>query len=238
MAFSGGDIRFRKSISSLFDSSRYADAKIECDGHVFPIHKSIVCTQSEYFSRAFDEKNGFKEAKTNTIELEDVEASTVRAMIEYMYHGDYKTDDLDDDTMPSIKVYAAAEMYQVEGLKEVAAKHFQQVVHGLFELPFFPNAIKTIYQSTLEHDRGLRDIVVCAAAFKIDALLKSPVLNDVLDEVGSFGKDLIHEIRKEEYQEKTKIICPSPSMYNPDYGISFEDQISDPLRKMRRQLPG
>ncbi|KAK8234719.1 BTB/POZ protein [Phyllosticta capitalensis] len=249
--------RLRRSISGLLDSGRYFDAKIECGGETFHVHKSVVCTQSEYFARVFDENNGFKgvigcipshhfsiarpvllisdgnitataphsalftsttahfqrsnaprdftfwdrqplltmtqEGQTSSIELKDIEASTVRAMIEFMYHGGYKTTE-ENEIMLNIDVYATAEMYQVEGLKDIAAQHFKVVVPSFFDLPTFPDAIRAIYQGTMEEDRGLRDVLVETAAGKIDELIKDPVFNAVLEEVGAFGKHLIHTI--------------------------------------------
>ncbi|KAK8239388.1 BTB/POZ protein [Phyllosticta capitalensis] len=203
--------RLRRSISGLLDSGRYFDAKIECGGETFHVHKSVVCTQSEYFARVFDENNGFKEGQTSSIELKDIEASTVRAMIEFMYHGDYKTTE-ENEIMLNIDVYATAEMYQVEGLKDIAAQHFKVVVPSFFDLPTFPDAIRAIYQGTMEEDRGLRDVLVETAAGKIDELIKDPVFNAVLEEVGAFGKHLIHTIHgRWKTEERLRIQCPNYS---------------------------
>ncbi|KAK7536818.1 BTB/POZ protein [Phyllosticta citribraziliensis] len=209
MPASEGDHRLRKSIASLLDSGRFADAKIECDGQTFHVHKSVICTQSEYFSRAFDEKNGFKEANTSTIQLQEIEASTVRAIIEFMYHGDYKTTAEDNDLLLSIDVYAAAEMYQVGGLKEAATRHFKEVAPSMFDIPTFPDAIHAIYQSTMEEDRGLRDILVDTAVPQIHDLVKATKFNNTLVQNGEFGKDLVHAMNmKFEDDVLVTITCP------------------------------
>lgn len=38
----------------LLESGDYSDATISCYGVTFRIHRSILCSQSEYFRKAFD----------------------------------------------------------------------------------------------------------------------------------------------------------------------------------------
>lgn len=45
----------------LFNSPQYSDLKISSgDGTVYHVHKSIVCTQSEFFANACNLEPGFK----------------------------------------------------------------------------------------------------------------------------------------------------------------------------------
>jgi hypothetical protein len=39
---------------SCLESSQYSDATIRCEGREFKVHKIVVCTQSEFFSKAFN----------------------------------------------------------------------------------------------------------------------------------------------------------------------------------------
>ncbi|KAK7536812.1 BTB/POZ protein [Phyllosticta citribraziliensis] len=215
-----GDRHVRQSISGLLESGRYSDAKIVCGDQTFHIHKAVVCTQSEYFSRAFDDINGFKarapslrglthapphsfksltsggptqEARTNTIELQDISPSVVRSILEYMYHGVCpKSPDPNEELMASINVFAAAEMYQLTNLKDAAVSRFKEGADGMFHLPMLRVAVKSIYEGTVEQDRGLRDVIVDAAVRKMDDIVDDPAFNDTLGDVPAFAKDVVH----------------------------------------------
>ncbi|KAK8176738.1 BTB/POZ protein [Phyllosticta citribraziliensis] len=170
-----GDRHVRQSISGLLESGRYSDAKIVCGDQTFHIHKAVVCTQSEYFSRAFDDINGFKEARTNTIELQDISPSVVRSILEYMYHGVCpKSPDPNEELM------------------DAAVSRFKEGADGMFHLPMLRVAVKSIYEGTVEQDRGLRDVIVDAAVRKMDDIVDDPAFNDTLGDVPAFAKDVVH----------------------------------------------
>jgi len=58
------------------------------------------------------------------------------------------------------KVYALAEKYGINGLKALARRKFASQVGHHFSSEELPFAIQEVYESTVEADRGLRDIVV------------------------------------------------------------------------------
>jgi len=58
------------------------------------------------------------------------------------------------------KVYAIAEKYGIRGLKALAQKKFAAQMAYHWESVEFPEAIQEAYESTLDSDRGLRDIVI------------------------------------------------------------------------------
>jgi len=62
------------------------------------------------------------------------------------------------------KVYALAEKYDIPSLKQVARSKFERAMACHYDSPDFADAIEEVYCSTLDSDRGLRDIVL--EAFK------------------------------------------------------------------------
>jgi len=58
------------------------------------------------------------------------------------------------------KVYAIAEKYGIRGLKALAQKKFASQMAYHWESPEFPEAIQEAYETTVDSDRGLRDIVI------------------------------------------------------------------------------
>jgi hypothetical protein len=60
-------------------------------------------------------------------------------------------------------VYALAEKYAVSGLKEMALRNFRHVADGEnCNLEEFSDASELAYSTTIDSDRGLRDVVVGA----------------------------------------------------------------------------
>lgn len=58
------------------------------------------------------------------------------------------------------KVYALAEKYGINGLKALARKKFSSQVKEHLSSEEFPLAMQEVYESTVDSDRGLRDIVI------------------------------------------------------------------------------
>ncbi|KAK8176900.1 hypothetical protein IWX90DRAFT_410411 [Phyllosticta citrichinensis] len=112
-----------------------------------------------------------------------------------------------------VDIYTAAEMYQLGTLKTMASRDFRGLCDNIFTLATFLSAVKTIYQGTVEQDRGLRDTLVTAAVQQLDRLLLNPASNEVLEEFGAFAKDLIHSI-KWHLHKTVRVQCYQPNCYH------------------------
>jgi hypothetical protein len=62
------------------------------------------------------------------------------------------------------RVYALAEKYDIPSLKQLAKSKFEMAMACFYDSPDFAEAIEEVYCSTIDSDRGLRDIVL--EAFK------------------------------------------------------------------------
>lgn len=58
------------------------------------------------------------------------------------------------------RVYALAEKYDIPSLKMLARSKFETAMACHYDSPDLPEAIEEVYCSTLDNDRGLRDIVL------------------------------------------------------------------------------
>ena len=96
----------------------------------------------------------------------------------------------------NVLVYAIAERYFIEGLKEMARVKFRSQAENLLSVKEFPEIIRELYQSTLSSDRGLRDIVshICAQQGRI--VVDRPDLSASIVENGEFGLDILREVLK------------------------------------------
>lgn len=81
---------------------------------------------------------------------------------------DYDSSDEEDEDMQEdeshlllhTQVYALAEKYDIPSLKSLARQKFEMAVACNYDSPELPEAIEEIYCSTLDTDRGLRDVIL------------------------------------------------------------------------------
>ncbi|KAJ4351825.1 uncharacterized protein N0V89_007169 [Didymosphaeria variabile] len=59
-----------------------------------------------------------------------------------------------------VKVYAIAEKYGIVGLKSLARKKFADQIQAHLSSEELPEACQEAYESTVDTDRGLRDIII------------------------------------------------------------------------------
>lgn len=141
------------------------------------------------------------------IELKEDDVQVVEAMLHFLYRCDY--DSSGNDQRPvspmlfNIKVYTAADKYDIPPLKSCARKKFDKVVDTCWDMDDFAHAITLIYSSTPPTDRGLRDIVVDVAHEHLKELLKKDKFFRVLEETPGFAADIIHLMVPEEPSKKT-----------------------------------
>jgi len=74
----------------LFNNTKYSDARILIRDVTLPVHKSVICIQSEYFEKAFQES--FVEGSSGELRFNDGSGAAHWRILEYMYIGDYSDD--------------------------------------------------------------------------------------------------------------------------------------------------
>ena len=101
-----------------------------------------------------DSKPRLARATSNTPSLEpDVDSDTE------------SLEELDESSQEShlvlhTKVYAIAEKYDIPALKQMAKRKFEMEMACYYDSPELADAIEDVYCSTIDSDRGLRDIVL------------------------------------------------------------------------------
>lgn len=73
---------------------------------------------------------------------------------------EYETDE--SNLLAHTRVYALAEKYDIPALKDLARSKFEMAMACYYDSPEFADAIDEVYSSTVDNDRGLRDIVLQA----------------------------------------------------------------------------
>ncbi|UZP41661.1 hypothetical protein NXS19_009477 [Fusarium pseudograminearum] len=91
------------SLSTLLFSDKFADMTIKCKEREFSAHRAIVCSQSSFFDKALS--SNFKEAMTQTVELQEDDPDIVERFLEFLYTGNYT-----DSVIPTLDKPSAEAM--------------------------------------------------------------------------------------------------------------------------------
>ncbi|KAF4541493.1 putative btb poz domain protein [Lasiodiplodia theobromae] len=220
----------RVSLKEHFDTGLYSDLRIkDRNGHEYAVHRNIVCGQSPVLANACKTEHGFKEAQTGVIDLEHDDPDAVKAMLEFMYTGSYKTEGDEIGITQIARIYALGEMYCVSELKEVAATQFKELSSTCWSHFDFANAVKIIYES-IPSGSGvctIREMAVSVIVEHYIALLDKPEFQTILEDFGALGMDVLRVMasHKVEVPKKPKkYICPGSRkkknhMVTPGYDL-------------------
>ncbi|ORY69888.1 uncharacterized protein BCR38DRAFT_502784 [Pseudomassariella vexata] len=109
----------------LLESGNFADTTVRLGDRVWKLHKSVLCTRSEWFKRALCGK--FIEAEKNEVVLsKEEDPTTIDQMFYWMYARELMPCVFDDESqlyVACIKLYHAADYFMLEPLKVVVSNH-------------------------------------------------------------------------------------------------------------------
>ncbi|KAK5094183.1 hypothetical protein LTR70_004245 [Exophiala xenobiotica] len=80
-----GSLRVKSTLThdSLMHDDEYADLTIRAGVRTWKVHRSILCSRCRFFKAAC--KDGFQEAESQMINLNDDNPQGVEQMLEYLY---------------------------------------------------------------------------------------------------------------------------------------------------------
>ena len=97
-----------------------------------------------------------------------------------------------DHMLLHAKMYEIGEKYVVHGLKQLAQDKFERSCTMHWHTPHFAIATHHVFSSTVEDDKGLRDIAVKTISDHI-AILNNPEVEALLDEFNGLAAGLLRE---------------------------------------------
>ncbi|KAH7317410.1 hypothetical protein BKA65DRAFT_466379 [Rhexocercosporidium sp. MPI-PUGE-AT-0058] len=235
----------------LMGSEKYSDLKFVCQGQEFKVHKAIVCTQSPVLAAACD--GSFQEAATNSINIDEFEAATVKRMIEFMYTKEYDdgmekrgSEDVDSSNLPAsthvdslcaitpamttemvlhhVRVNAIADYYDIPLLKQLANTKIQRLLETTRSADGFSDVVREVFNST--SDKALREIMASTAATHIEELIG---LEDftALDVMSEFAVSIIQNTSRQLQAVKSQLQQTESRLRSAEQDCSYEKSLRE-----------
>ncbi|KAH8688644.1 hypothetical protein GQ44DRAFT_638059 [Phaeosphaeriaceae sp. PMI808] len=189
----------------MFNKKDYSDVTVSIHGTKLYAHRFVVCVQSPFFAKAFQDKK-FLEGETGEIEFHDASAMAYWRVFQYLYTGDYLDDlkvegledaylDLDDPAMlKDSTVYALADMFFIKELKALALVKLQHRFKVKWQGELFPECVREVYAIT-KGASSMRSAVAQVAADRGKDLQGEQTFLDLLHEGGDFVVDFYKALR-------------------------------------------
>lgn len=102
-----------ENFSKLLNNEKFADFTLMVKGKVFKIHRVVLAARSDFFAKMFSAD--MQEAADSKAELKGIEIDTFEEVLHYIYTGSVTA----TAGRISMDLYAAADIYQVDGLKSI-----------------------------------------------------------------------------------------------------------------------
>ncbi|KFM65543.1 Protein roadkill, partial [Stegodyphus mimosarum] len=150
---------FSSDLLRLYESGKSSDVTIVVGSRTFLAHKFIICARSCVFSKMFETE--MEEKKKNSVTISDVKPHIIDEMLRFMYSGTLKKS-LNGTAM---KLYAAADKYDVQALKKVCLGYLKSNLS-------VNNVFKVFQVADLHSDNDL-----CESAFEYINLHKEVVFS-------------------------------------------------------------
>ncbi|GIX86779.1 speckle-type POZ protein B [Caerostris darwini] len=131
----------------LFTEKTFSDLTLRTEQESFQAHKTILCARSPVFRAMF--RHDMVEKLTNSVYIPDVEADTLKRMLEFMYCNKFDNVQIES----AMKLYAAADKYEILTLKKICYAYVISNVSA-------KNANDVIDFAELYEENDLKDVAL------------------------------------------------------------------------------
>ncbi|KAK8205163.1 hypothetical protein IWZ01DRAFT_485956 [Phyllosticta capitalensis] len=130
-------------------------------------------------------------------------------MVQYLYNGDYETEEeenSEDAAILHVRVFQAADMYQITRLAEVALGHFKVSFRGSLESKKIARVVDVVYTSTAAQIKEFQEHVVDQITPSLEEFQNNKTdLLAALEASPKFAQDLIFALHKKQVKEMDKV---------------------------------
>lgn len=138
-------------------------------------------------------------------------------MLKFLYTHDYDDGRSNDSATPqlssalstNVKVYVMGDRYDIQPLKALATKKYEEVAEETWDTQYFPASLRLLYEQTLDSDRLLKETALKVAAFHAKDLLNRGEFVALCKESGDIAIDVL----KFAIMSEPKPCPPCPGAY-------------------------
>ncbi|KAI7376608.1 hypothetical protein KC336_g19740, partial [Hortaea werneckii] len=203
------------AVSRLWEDRTHADLTIECHPRQWNVHKAVLCSHSDFF-RAACQPGRFKEGRDSVITLrsrvseldacsdcpeENDDPDAINVLIYHLYHpkADYTTlvGDTGKELVLHAWVFAAAEKYNLKGLKLQAVHHARSLLRKAPKDEDIQRqmaaSVRVIYMGTAETVTELRDCMGSALLRDHGQLLQDSAIREAIEAIDGLTYSLLEK---------------------------------------------
>ncbi|KAF7507484.1 hypothetical protein GJ744_010415 [Endocarpon pusillum] len=115
-----------------------------------------------------------------------------------------------EDSQPTlfstVRVYAIADKYNVQSLKDFAQERFGRWARSNWPCEDFTAIIREVFSSTPSSDRGLRDIVSGTVADHLGFFIRIDEFRELVEDVGELGLGMLDKFTIRHTEEKSALL--------------------------------
>lgn len=181
----------------LFEDSEGTDVHLVCGGMTREVHSVILRLGSKVLGTMCS--GSFQEGLSGRIELKEHEPHLVYRMLQHLYMIDYSANEIEidgkkEESFVSVlhthaMMYAMGDEYDIKDLKEEALWKFNKAIANKGQsdvLASVAGVIPTVYATTPDSDRGIRDAVVAFGASNLARMKDLPDFKSVVTQAPTY----------------------------------------------------
>ncbi|KAL2216846.1 BTB/POZ protein [Thermoascus aurantiacus ATCC 26904] len=228
----------------LFLGAKYPDMIISCGGHEFNVHRAIICPQSSFFEAAVN--GNFSEAQSMKIILPEDDPETIERVLSFLYTQEYKevghtmdlglesasaekrrvsddySDGVDDQALQSvynnIRVYVAADKFDITPLKNMAIRRVMDWVEKNYKHERFPDVVRRVLESVAAQG-NLRQVLIDYISLHSATMAEWKDMVRVMEDFGDLACAVLNGVMDDLRSLQKKVDKLNEAIECSDYGV-------------------
>ncbi|KAK8230741.1 hypothetical protein HDK90DRAFT_556591 [Phyllosticta capitalensis] len=178
----------------MFTSGEYSDLAVKLsNGAIVRVHKAVVCRGADFFRHAVS--NIPQGDQSNVVEMLLDPPTAVRAMLQFLYIGDYGeiiSADESDKTLRHLQIFLISDKYRLPSLQTIAKERFEKaLMHECLNLiDMLPKGVELAYHKASSAHIWARELLTTKCAENLQVLTQSDEFPVLLGRFNTFAFDI------------------------------------------------
>ncbi|XP_015925923.1 speckle-type POZ protein B [Parasteatoda tepidariorum] len=173
----------KSDLLSLYTNKKYCDVTLQSSSKSFPAHKAILSARSLVLSTMIEDEKG--DETRHILNIPDIDENTLNDMLIYMYSE--KLDHLNLES--AIKLYCAADRYQVLSLKAICTDFLKSILT--------PSSVCLLLALADEHkDNDMKKYIQDYICNNASEIFHSKLWKEFMDKKATLAGEIMHGVLK------------------------------------------